>query len=200
MRNLGIEVLCNCVKSSFVCWRWTSEPKMFFLFCCWFNNSVKKLHSLTPQDLYHWRIMRNLGIEVLCNCVKSSFVCWLWTLEPKSLFLLFGWKFLRHTPVGNRGVTMNKTNKIKVLPKSLSVLLCPGMPISQSHHPDCQILSKKNWKGKGEAIFDTLFMIQNRTANQANFHPNWSGLAELSTVVCIKDGKASFLRFWKNHP
>ena len=21
-----------------------------------------------------------------------------------------------------------------------------------------------------------------------------------TTVVCIKDGKASFLRFWKNHP
>ena len=128
------------------------------------------------------------------------FVCWLWTLESKSLFLLFGWKFLRHTPVGNRGVTMNKTNKIKVLPKSLSVLLCPGMPISQSHHPDCQILSKKNWKGKGEAIFDTLFMIQNRTANQANFHPNWSGLAELSTrqiLTEIKESSGFFRRiFW----
>ena len=53
------------------------------------------------------------------------FVCWLWTLESKSLFLLFGWKFLRHTPVGNRGVTINKTGTIKVLPKSLRVLLCP---------------------------------------------------------------------------
>ena len=124
------------------------------------------------------------------------FVCWLWTLEPKSLFLLFGWKFLRHTPVGNRGVTINKTNKIKVLPKSLSVLLCPGMPISQSHRPDCQILSKKNWKGKGEAIFDTLFMMQNRTANQAHFHPNWSGLAVLFFYQTNLDRNWWNLRFF----
>ena len=51
--------------------------------------------------------------------------------------------------------------------------------------------NKKNWKGKGEAIFDIQFMIQNRTANQAHFQQNSSGLAVLFTRQILTEIKES---------